>query len=106
MPTISLVQLAKYVFTVAMIGILTYTIVSYVGSFVSILGGVFQKVSGFGSSVNGLNLGWFANAIGLVGFLNALLSSLYIAGAFLVSSLTTILGFKFLVKFYISFTRV
>lgn len=106
MPTISLTQLAKYAFTVTVIILLTALIISYVSSFVEVLSSLFSKISGFGSDVNGLNLGWFANAIGLVDFLNSLMISFYVAGSFFVSSLVTLLGMKFLMKFYTSFTRV
>lgn len=106
MPTISLVQLAKYVFSIVVIGLLTTLIISYASSFVGILSSLFSKISGIGSTVSGLNLGWFANAIGLVDFMNSLMASLYIGGAFFVSSLITLLGLKFVIKFYVAFTRV
>lgn len=106
MPTFSLVAIAKYGFTLFVVGLLTVTLISYVGDFMAIIGELLSKISSSTSTVNGLNLGWFANAIGLVDFMNSLMASLYVAGAFFVSSLVSILGLKFVIKLYTSFTRI
>lgn len=106
MPTVSIIQIAKYAFTIGIVVSLTVLLVSYVSSFGSLFSELLSKISGFGSNVNGLNLGWFANSIGLVEFMNSIMISLYVAGAFFVSSLVTLLGFKFVMKFYVAFTRV
>ena len=106
MPTISLTDIAKYFFTYFIVILLTLAIISYVASFVSILGALLSKISGLGSSVDGLDIGWFANSIGLVTFMNSVMISLYVAGSFFVSSLVTLLGLKFVIKFYTGFTKV
>jgi type III secretory pathway component EscU len=106
MPTFSLVEIGKIIFKVAVIAIIAGLIVSFVGSFVTIISDVVSNLSGVGSLVNGLNLGWFANTIGLVDFLNTMMNVLYIAGSTLISGVITILGFKYGMKFYTHILRV
>ena len=106
MPTINLTELAKIVIKLILIGILASIIISFVGSFVTTLSDIISRMSGAGDSISGLNLGWFAGAIGLVDFLNALMQSLYIAGGILISGVITILSFKFGIKFYNNLMKV
>jgi len=106
MPTISLTELAKIASKIIIIAILAGIILSFVGSFVSIISNIFSKLSGISASVNGLNLGWFANAIGLVSFLNSLMVSFYVAISILVSGTVTILSFKFGIQFYKNLMRI
>jgi len=106
LPTISLIELAKIIAKIAVIVILAGIIYSFMQSFVGIITNIFAKFAGITSSVNGLNLGWFAGAIGLVSFLNALMSSLSVAVSILVSGMVTILGFKFGIRFYNILMRI
>jgi len=106
MPTINLTELAKIALKLLLMGVLAGIIISFVGSFITTLSDVISRMSGAGSAVAGLNLGWFAGAIGLVDFLNALMQSLFIAGGILISGVITILTFKFGMKFYTNLMRV
>ena len=106
MPTINLTDLAKIVIKLLIIGILSTIIISFVGNFMTTLSDVVVRMSGAGDSVSGLNLGWFANAIGLVDFLNSLMQSLYISGGILISGVITILSFKFGTKFFTYLIKV
>ncbi len=100
MPIISLTELAKIAAKLIVIAILAGIILTFIGSFVGIISIIFSKMSGISSSINGLNLGWFASAIGLVSFLNSLMVSFYVAISVLVSGMVTILGFKYGIQFY------
>ena len=100
MPTINLTEIAKIIGKLIVIAILAGIILQFVGNFVGIISTILSKLGGISSSVNGLNLGWFANAIGLVSFLNSLMVSLYVAISILISGIATILGFKFGIRFF------
>jgi len=106
MPTINLTALAKIALKLIIIGILATIIIGYVGSLVNILIDVITHLKGSINAVNGLNMGWFSNAIGLVDFLNALMQSLFIAGGIFLSGIITILGFKWGSKFYNNLLKV
>jgi len=106
MPTINLTLIAQIAGKLIIFGILAGILLSFVGSFYEIISTIIGKMSGVSSSVNGLNLGWFANAIGLVSFLNTLMVSLYVAVSIFVSGLVTILGFKFGIRFYQMLMRI
>jgi len=106
MPTINLTQLAQITAKLIVFGILTGLILTFVGSFVGIISTIISQMSGASSSVNGLDLGWFANTIGLVSFLNSLMQSFYYAGSIFVSGLVTIIGFKFGIKFYQNLMKI
>jgi len=106
MPNISLVELAKILIKLTLIALLTTVIISFVGNFTTMIIQVISNLTGSLNSVNGVNLGWFANAIGLVSMLNSLMQSLYIAGSILISGVVTILSFKFGIRFYENLMRV
>jgi hypothetical protein len=106
MPNISLVELAKIVAKLALVALLSSLILGFVGSFVSVIISIMSTMSSSLSTLNGVNLGWFANAIGLVSMLNALLQSLYIAGSVLISGVVAIFTFKFGMKFYDNLMKV
>ena len=100
MPVVNLVGIARIVGKLIVIGVLAGIIFSFFGSFINILTNIFHNVDGISSSVNGLNLGWFADAIGLVSFLNTLMSSFYVAISVLASGTVTILSFKHGIRYY------
>ena len=106
MPNISLVELAKILVKLGLIALLASIILGFVSSFVSIVISLINGMSNSLSGLNGVNLGWFANAIGLVSMLNSLLQSLYIAGSILISGIITILTFKFGIRFYENLMKV
>ena len=106
MPTISLTELAKIALKIIIIGILATIIIGYVGSLINVLTDVIGHLKGSLNSVNGLNMGWFSNAIGLVDFLNAFMQSLFIAGGIFLSGVITIFTFKIGSKFYNNLLKV
>jgi len=106
MPVINLIELGKIILKLLLIGALTAIVVSYAGTFTHTIGQLLTKMSTSGSTVNNLNLGWFASSIGLVDFLNALMQSLYVAGSFLVSGVIVVLSFKHGIKLFGFLLRV
>ena len=106
MPNISLVELAKIIAKLALVALLASLILGFVGTFVSIIISIMSSMSTSLNVLNGINLGWVANAIGLVSMLNALLQSLYIAGSVLISGIVAIFTFKFGMRFYDNLMKV
>ena len=106
MPTFNLAEIAKIIIKLIVIGILAGIILTFIGSFSNIISTILSKIGIISSSVNGLNLGWFANAIGLVSFLNSLMVSFYLALSILFSGVVTILGFKFGIQFYNNLMKI
>ena len=106
MPNIDLVGIAKIALKLLIIALLATLIVTFVGHFATYLITVIQHLTGALSTVNGVNLGYFANAIGLVTFLNSLMQSLYIAGSILISGVISILTFKYGIRLYNSLMKM
>ncbi len=106
MPNIDLVQIAKIALKLLIIGLLMTVIMTFISHFVSMLQNIIGQMSNSVQSVNGINLGWFANTIGLVSMLNALMQSLYIGASILISGVVTIIGFKYGMKLYQNLMKV
>jgi len=106
MPSISLVELAKILVKLGLIAFIASLILGFVSSFVSIVISLINGMSNSLSTLNGINLGWFANAIGLVSMLNSLLQTLYIASSVLISGIITVFVFKFGIRFYDNLMKV
>jgi len=106
MPTISLTELAKISGKLIVIALLSALIIGFIGSLINTFTTIIQHLTGATNSVNGLNLGWFASAIGLTDFLNALMQSLYVAGGIFLSGIITIYSFKTGMKFYNNLLKV
>ena len=106
MPTISLTELAKIAGKLIVIALLSALIIGFIGNLINTFTTIIQHLTGATNSINGLNLGWFAGAIGLTDFLNALMQSLYIAGGIFLSGIITIYSFKTGMKFYNNLLKV
>jgi hypothetical protein len=106
MPTINLTLIAQIAGKLIIVAILAGLLLSFVGSFVGIISSLISNMSGISSTINGLDLGWFAETIGLVSFLNSLMQSFYYAVSIFMSGLVTILGFKFGIRFYNSLMKI
>jgi len=100
MPTISLTRLALLAIKILIAGVIFGIIIAFMGTFGDLLTAGLNKAFASSSTVNGVNLGYVAGAIGLDTFVNNVLSSIYIAVAFYGSAMITIIGFKYVVKMY------
>jgi len=97
---------ARIAVKIILIGIFFAVIYSFISEFNGYLQSlVLQIVSSF-SSINGLDLGYFAGAVGLVSFLNNLLQSLFLAGKIFISVVSSLLVFKFVAKMFNTVMRV
>ncbi len=106
MPTISLVQLAKIAVTLFIIGLILPQIINLASTIINSLNSAITNASNSVSSVNGIDLGYVGRVVGLVDFLNNLMSSVVIASSLFLSALASIMGLKFLIKFYSMATKV
>ena len=106
MPTISLTQLAKYAFTIAVILLILPLVFSVVTEITSVINTSIATVTGSVATLNGIDLGYAGKATGLVDFLNNLMQSVVIASSVFISALVAVLSLRFVIKFYTIFTRV
>ena len=106
MPTISLVQLAKIAITLFIIGLILPQIINLASTIINSVNTAINNASSSVSSVNGIDLGYVGRVVGLVDFLNNLMSSVVIASSLFLSSLASVMGVKFLIKFYNMATKI
>jgi len=97
---------ARIVAKIFIIGIFFALMFSFISQIDGIFKSLFTTVANSFSSVNGLNLGYFAGAVGLVDFLNSLLQSLLVASKIFLSSIFTIMVFKFISKMFNTAMRI
>jgi len=104
MPIINLTRLFEFIAKLALFGFFSYFLVSSINSFtdlfVTIVSYMGSGANGVSSSVNGLDLGCIAEKIGLVTFLNTLFIIVYNAVGLYISSVISIIVFKFTTKAY------
>ncbi len=105
MPTISLTQIAIIAGKLAIIGLLFALMVSFMGTFQSMISNLLSNTFSSMGSINSLNLGYIAGAIGLDSFVNALLASLYTGGSLYISGMVGIIIFKHSIKVYQTITN-
>ena len=98
MPVFSLVEIAKLTGKILVFAFMLTILKNFSVEILDVIRTVITSM--LPDSLNGLNLGFFANAIGLVDFLNTLLSSLYVAGGIFISGLISIIVFKYSIKAY------
>jgi len=105
MPTISLTQIALIASKLIVVGILFALMLSFMGDFSLMITTSISSIFNSTSSMNSLNLGYFAGAIGLDTFVNTLLASLYTAGSLYISGMVGIIIFKYSIKVYQTITN-
>ena len=106
MPTISLTQLAKYAFTIAIIILILPLVLSLVSDITNYIQTAINNNINSLSTLNGIDLGYAGRATGLVDFLNNLMQSVLIASSLFISATVAILSLKFIIKFYSVFTKI
>lgn len=105
MPTINLTQIALIASKFILIGVLFSIIISYMDVFQLFISNLISSIFSSFASLDSLNLGYVAGAIGLVSFLNLLLTSLYIAGGLYMSGMVGIIIFHYTFKIYQTITN-
>jgi len=105
MPTISLTQIAVITGKLVIIGLLFALMVSFMGTFQSMISSLLSNTFTSMGSINSLNLGYIAGAIGLDTFINTLLASLYTGGSLYISGMVGIIIFKHSIKVYQTITN-
>ncbi len=105
MPTISLTQIAIIAGKLVIIGLLFALMVSFMGTFQSMISSLLSNTFTSMGSINSLNLGYITGAIGLDTFINTLLVSLYTGGSLYISGMVGIIIFKHSIKVYQTITN-
>ena len=105
MPTISLTQIAVIAGKLVIIGLLFALMVSFMGTFQSMISSLLSNTFSSLGSINSLNLGYIAGAIGLDAFINTMLTSLYAGGSLYISGMVGIIIFKHSIKVYQTITN-
>lgn len=105
MPTISLTQIAIIAGKLVIMGLLFAVITSFMDEFNTMISTLLSTVFGSFDSVNSLNIGYVAGAIGAVDFLNLLFTSIYTAGSLYISGMVGIIIFKYSIKVYQTITN-
>lgn len=105
MPTISLTQIAVIAGKLVIIGLLFSLMVSFMGTFQSMISGLLSNIFSSLGSINSLNLGYVAGAIGMDSFVNTLLVSLYTGGSLYISGMVGIIIFKYSIQAYKTITN-
>jgi len=100
MPTISLTQLIKYAFTIALAVVIIALFVRLSSSFIEYITISINSIISSNSTIDGLDLGYVAKEVGLVDFLNALMNSVLIASNVFIGSISSIYSIKFIIKLY------
>ncbi len=98
MPTINLTRILEIALKIAIFGAFVTFFVSYIGDFTVLLSNIVNKITM--GNIDNLNLGCFAEKIGMVSFINSLFIIAYNAVGVYISALLSVLVYRFVLKIY------
>jgi hypothetical protein len=105
MPVFSPLEIIRITIKLALIATVIAILFNFSSEFKDIATNLLGKIGLSMNSVDGLDLGWFAGAIGLTLFLNTLMGNVVTAGHVLVGAVIAIFIFKYSVQIYAFLTK-